>query len=120
MSEKPGNPIHDTISMLEGPPLEFYAVSLDGWQFGLLDTPTLQLPSLTRLQTNNPRDLSERCHRAWESGGTMTLLYRNEIGMEQSASIMAIRPVELKASENDMVLVWVYIDPSNYEHIHDV
>jgi hypothetical protein len=103
----------DQITIIEGPPPDFEHVN-DGWAIGLNEGPRLSVPALTRLRTFNGAALVERCHRAWHARASMTLHYRNDIGLEQTAPILAARNV--KTDEGDVLVLWVYLDQEQVEY----
>ena len=106
----------DKITIIEGPPPVFEAVS-DGWALGLNESAALSVPALTRLRTFNGPALVERCYRAWNAKGPIHLHYRNDMGMEQSAPILAARNVE--TSDGHVLLLWVYLDHEKVEYEFD-
>jgi hypothetical protein len=61
--------------------------------------------------------LVERCYRAWNGGGPMHLHYRNDIGMEQQAPIIAVRSVE--SPDGHMLLLWLNLDSEKVEYEFD-
>jgi hypothetical protein len=69
--------------------------------------------ALTRLRTFNGPALVERCYQAWNSKSTIQLHYRNDMGVEQSAPILAARNVE--TSDGHVLLLWVYLDHDKVE-----
>ncbi len=83
----------EKITIIEGPPPVFEAVN-DGWALGLNEGSRLSVPALTRLRTFNGPALVERCYRAWNTQSPIHLHYRNDMGMEQAAPILAARNVE--------------------------
>jgi len=125
----------DKITIIEGPPPIFEAVN-DGWAMGLNEGPHFSIPLLTRLRTFNGPSLVERCYRAWHSRADIHLLtrlrtfngpslvercyrawhsradihlhYRNELGLEQAAPIIAARNVE--SPDGHVLLLWVCLD----------
>jgi len=100
----------DKITIIEGPPPVFEAVN-DGWALGL------SVPALTRLRTFNGPALVERCYRAWNAKAPINLHYRNDMGMEQSAPILAARNVE--TPDGHVLLLWVYLDHEKVEFEFD-
>lgn len=104
--------MEDKITIIEGPPPVFEAVQ-DGWALGLNEGPLHSIPALTRLRTFNGPQLVERCYRAWRNGGPIHLHYRDEIGLEQQAPILAAR--NLKTDEGDVLLLWIYLDSEKVE-----
>ena len=77
----------------------------DGWALGLNESPFLYDISLTKVRTFNGPALVERCHRMWKKNGNMTLLYRNDMGVEEEAPIMAARSVDTE--EGQVLLLWI-------------
>jgi len=108
--------MEDKITIIEGPPPIFEAVN-DGWALGLNESANLSVPALTRLRTFNGPALVERCYRAWNKKIPMQLLYRNDMGMEQSAPILAARNVE--TPDGHVLLLWVYLDHEKVEYEFD-
>ncbi len=103
----------DKITIIEGPPPVFEHVQ-DGWAMGLNEGPVLTVPALTRLRTFNGPALVERCYRAWHRHTPIHLHYRNEMGLEQTAPILAARNVE--TDDGHMLLLWVYLDSEKVEY----
>lgn len=104
--------MEDKITIIEGPPPTFEQVN-DGWAVGLCEGPLLYDLKLTRLRTYNGPALVERCYRAWRSRRTIYLQYRDEMGLEESAPIMAARSVETE--EGGVILLWVRKEPEDVE-----
>ncbi|MBV6394539.1 MAG: hypothetical protein HFACDABA_00104 [Anaerolineales bacterium] len=102
----------DKITIIEGPPPVFESVN-DGWAMGLNEGPAFSIPLLTRLRTFNGNSLVERCYRAWRGQKDIHLHYRNELGLEQTAPILAARNVTTQ--EGDVLLLWVYVDSEKVE-----
>jgi hypothetical protein len=98
------NKLTDKITIIEGPPPVFEFVA-DGWALGLNESPFLYDISLTKVRTFNGPALVERCHRMWKKNGNMTLLYRNDMGVEEEAPIMAARSVDTE--EGQVLLLWI-------------
>ncbi|MDL1911986.1 hypothetical protein FBQ81_15050 [Chloroflexi bacterium CFX6] len=107
----------DKITIIEGPPPVFEVVN-DGWALGLNESAGLSVPVLTRLRTFNGPALVERCYRAWNAKLPIHLHYRNDVGVEQSAPIMAARNVE--TPEGHVLLLWVYLDREKVEYEFDM
>jgi hypothetical protein len=106
----------EKITIIEGPPPIFEHVN-DGWAIGLNESPHVLVPALTRLRTFNGNALVERCHRAWNRQETIQLHYRNDMGLEQTAPILAARNVE--TSDGNVLLLWVYLDKEHVEYEFD-
>jgi len=106
----------DRITIIEGPPPVFEHVN-DGWAMGLNEGPNLSVPALTRLRTFNGPQLVERCYRAWRSLKPIHLHYRNDLGLEQTAPILAARNVD--TPEGHVLLLWVYLDGDQVEYEFD-
>lgn len=98
----------DKITIIEGPPPVFETVN-DGWAVGLNECPGLYSLALTRLRTFNGPALVERCHRAWKDQSAMFLHYRDPLGMEERAPIMAARAVETQ--DGHVLLLWIRRPP---------
>ncbi|MCL4531214.1 MAG: hypothetical protein M1282_17640 [Chloroflexi bacterium] len=103
----------EKITIIEGPPPVFEQVS-DAWALGLNESPNVLVPALTRLRTFNGNALVERCHRAWSNQQPIHLHYRNDMGLEETAPILAARNVE--TSEGHVLLLWVYLDKEHVEY----
>ena len=106
----------DKITIIEGPPPVFEQVN-DGWAIGLNESPNVLVPALTRLRTFNGNALVERCHRAWNRKDIIHLHYRNDMGLEQTAPILAARNVE--TPDGNVLLLWVYLDKEHVEYEFD-
>jgi len=108
--------MNEKITIIEGPPPVFEAVN-DGWALGLNESSHLSVPALTRLRTFNGPALVERCYRAWHTKSPIYLHYRNDVGVEQSAPILAARNVE--TPDGHVLLLWVYLDHDKVEYEFD-
>ena len=106
----------DKITIIEGPPPVFENAG-EAWAIGLNEGPTLYDLAVTRLRTFNGPALVERCHRAWNKQDTIHLHYRNDMGLEQTAPILAARNVE--TSDGNVLLLWVYLDKEHVEYEFD-
>lgn len=102
----------DKITIIEGPPPVFEVIE-DGWALGLNESPVLYDMALTRLRTFNGPALVERCHRAWRDQSTMFLHYRNDLGLEQKAPILAARTVD--TGDGQVLLLWIRREPGEDE-----
>lgn len=102
----------DKITIIEGPPPVFEAIE-DGWALGLNEGPFLYDLALTRLRTFNGPALVERCHRAWDNQTTINLHYRNDMGLEEMAPIMAARAVT--TNDGHVLLLWCRRKPEEVE-----
>ena len=96
--------MEEKITIIEGPTPVFERIN-DGWALGLNESPWLYDLTLTQVRTYNGHSLVERCHRAWKRGAPIYLHYRNEIGSEEKAPIMAARSVE--TDEGQTLILWV-------------
>jgi hypothetical protein len=96
--------MEDKITIIEGPPPVFETVN-DGWALGLNESPWLYDLTLTQVRTFNGPALVERCHRAWKQGITMYLHYRDEMGLEEKAPILAARSAE--SADGQVLILWV-------------
>lgn len=97
----------DKITIIEGPTPVFEEIN-DGWALGLNEGPVLYDLVMTRVRTFNGQALVERCHRAWNDRSSMFLHYRNELGMEEKAPIMAARSVT--TDDGSVLLLWVRLE----------
>ena len=104
------------ITIIEGPPPVFEPVQ-DGWALGLGEGPRYNITVLTRLRTFNGPALVERCYRAWNTGTSMHLHYRNDMGLEQKAPIIAVRSVD--SPDGNMLLLWLNLDSEKVEYEFD-
>jgi hypothetical protein len=103
----------EKITIIEGPPPVFEQVS-DAWAMALNESPRVLVPALTRLRTINGNALVERCHRAWHHNDPIHLHYRNDMGLEQTAPILAARNVD--TPNGHVLLLWVYLDQEHVEY----
>lgn len=106
----------DKITIIEGPPPVFEHVN-DGWAMGLNESPALSIPALTRLRTFNGPALVQRCYNAWHNRKSIHLHYRNDMGLEQTAPILAARNVD--TNDGHVLLLWVYLDSETVEYETD-
>ncbi len=106
----------DKITIIEGPPPVFETVQ-DGWALGLNEGPFLYDLALTRLRAFNGPALVERCHRAWSKRNPIHLEYRNDLGLEERAPILAARAVE--STDGHVLLLWVRLDPGTTDELDD-
>ena len=102
----------DKITIIEGPPPIFEAVS-DGWALGLNESPTLGEIAITRLRTFNGPELVERCHRAWRHQQAINLEFRSSDGLEHNAPIVAARHID--SDDGDLLLLWVRLADEEVE-----
>ena len=93
------------ITIIEGPPPVFEPIR-DGWALGLNEGPQLSITLMTRLRTFNGPALVERCYRAWNSSNAIHLHYRNDMGLEEHAPILAVRSVDTQ--DGQVLLLWLY------------
>ncbi len=102
----------DRITIIEGPPPVFEKID-GGWALGLNEGPAYYSLALTRLRTFNGPALVERCHRAWSNQNIINLHYRNDMGIEETAPIMAVRSVD--TNEGHMLLLWCRRKPDEID-----
>ena len=98
----------DKITIIEGPPPVFEPVQ-DGWALSVGEGPYLPLTLVTRLRTFNGPALVERCYRRWRNNLPIHLQYRNDLGLEEEAPIVAARTV--KSEDGHVLLLWIQLDP---------
>lgn len=106
----------DKITIIEGP-TPVFEESGEAWAIGQNESPNLYNLVLTRLRTFNGPALVERCYRTWREQDTMYLHFRNNLGMEEKAPIMAARTV--KTGDGDMLLLWVRVDSEEEEETNE-
>ena len=94
----------EKITIIEGPTPEFETID-DGWALGLSETSYLYDLALTKSRTFNGNALVERCHRTWRDNGNINLHYRNTLGIEETAPILAARSLE--THDGQVLLLWV-------------
>ena len=102
----------EKITIIEGPTPAFETVD-DGWALGLNECAGLYDLALTRVRTFNGPALVERCHRAWSKQSSMYLIYRNEIGLEDKAPIMAARTIT--SDDGQVLLLWIRLKAEESE-----
>ena len=102
----------EKITIIEGPTPAFETIS-DGWALGLNESPGLFDLAITRVRTFNGLALVERCHKAWSQQDHIYLHYRNRIGLEERAPILAARSVE--TDEGDLLLLWCRFKPEDID-----
>lgn len=96
--------MEEKITIIEGPPPVFEDIT-DGWAVGLNESPILYDTIFTQVRTFNGPALVERCHRAWKENLSIFLHYKNEMGVEEKAPIVAVRSVD--SDEGQVLLLWV-------------
>jgi hypothetical protein len=104
--------MEEKITIIEGPPPTFEAVSED-WVMGLNESPTLADVALTRLRTLNGPSLVERCYRAWTNQETIRLEFRGQDGLKYAAPILASRAMDV--DDGQLLLLWVRLDKEGVE-----
>lgn len=108
--------MENKITIIEGPTPVFEDIS-DGWALGLNESPLLYDTIFTQVRTINGPALVERCHKAWKSNSSIYLHFKNQMGIEEKAPIIAVRSVG--TDEGQMLLLWVRQLPS-YEDLVDI
>lgn len=104
--------MEDKITIIEGPPPSFQKID-DGWALGLNENPVQFRLSITQLRTFNGPALVERCHRAWGQQDGIYLHYRNMIGLEERAPIVAARSIDTE--DGQVLVLWVRHKPEQIE-----
>ena len=102
----------DKITIIEGPTPAFEVVQ-DGWALGLNEGPFVYDLAVTRLRAFNGPALVERCHKAWKNQSSMTLEFRNDLGMAEEATIMAARALETDGGH--VLILWIRREPEETE-----
>jgi hypothetical protein len=105
----------DKITIIEGPTPVFEDTN-DGWAIGLNESPMLYDTLFTQVRTFNGPALVERCHKAWKQNSNIYLHYRNEMGLEEKAPIVAARSVD--TDDGQVLLLWLRQLPT-YEDLQD-
>lgn len=100
----------DKITIIEGPPPTFEPIQ-DGWAMGLNEGPFLYDTMITHLRTFSGPALVERCHRAWHDQSHVYLEFRNDIGLQQRAPILAAR--SMTTDEGNVLILWVRQEPQD-------
>jgi len=100
------------ITIIEGPPPTFETV-MEGWAYGLIDSPYLADVALTRLRTFNGNALVERCYRAWQNQSSMQLVFKNMDGLQEEVPIVAARNVD--TDNGDVLMLWVRLPNDEIE-----
>jgi len=108
--------MENKITIIEGPTPVFEDIS-DGWALGLNESPLLYDTIFTQVRTLNGPGLVERCHKAWKSNSSIYLHFKDQMGVEEKAPIIAVRSVS--TDEGQMLLLWVRQLPS-YEDLVDI
>lgn len=108
--------MENKITIIEGPTPVFEDIS-DGWALGLNESPLLYDTIFTQVRTLNGPALVERCHKAWKSNSSIYLHFKDRMGIEEKAPIIAVRSVS--AGEGQMLLLWIRQLPS-YEDLVDI
>ena len=108
--------MENKITIIEGPTPIFEDIS-DGWALGLNESPLLYDTIFTQVRTLNGPALVERCHKAWKSNSSIYLHFKDQMGVEEKAPIIAVRSVS--TDEGQMLLLWVRQLPS-YEDLVDI
>ncbi len=108
--------MENKITIIEGPTPVFEDIS-DGWALGLNESPLLYDTIFTQVRTLNGPALVERCHKAWKSNSSIYLHFKDQMGVEEKAPIIAVRSVS--TDEGQILLLWVRQLPS-YEDLVDI
>ncbi len=109
--------MEDRITIIEGPTPIFEPVQ-DAWALGLNEGPGRMVMAQTRLRTFNGPALVERCYRQWKKHLPIKLHYRNEMGMEEQAPIVAARSVDTE--EGQVLVLWLNFDEEKVEFEYDM
>ena len=108
--------MENKITIIEGPTPVFEDIS-DGWALGLNESPLLYDTIFTQVRTLNGPALVERCHKAWKSNSSIYLHFKDQMGIEEKAPIIAVRCVG--TDEGQVLLLWIRQLPS-YEDLVDI
>lgn len=107
----------EKITIVEGPTPTFELVS-DPWLHSIIESPFPSRVARCKVRTFNGPALVERCYRAWHAGEPIYLEYRDEEGLTDQTSIIAIRWVEQQ--EGDVLFLWVRLEESEIEIEFDI
>jgi len=107
----------EKITIVEGPTPTFELVS-DPWLHSLIESPLPSRVAMCRVRAFNGPALVERCYRAWHAGEPIYLEFRDEEGLTDQASIIAVRWME--QDEGDMLLLWVRLEETDIEIEFDI
>ena len=102
----------EKITIVEGPPPTFELVS-DPWLHSLTESPLPSRVAMCRVRAFDGPSLVERCHRAWHESQPIYLEYRDEDGLTEQATIIAVRWIEQQ--EGDVLLLWVRLEEQEIE-----
>jgi hypothetical protein len=108
--------MENKITIIEGPTPVFEDIS-DGWALGLNESPLLYDTIFTQVRTLNGSALVERCHKAWKNNSSIYLHFKDPMGVEEKAPIIAVRSVS--TDEGQVLLLWIRQLPS-YEDLVDI
>ena len=97
----------EKITIIEGPSPTFEA-SNDPLLLGLAEGPSPMQVVMCHLRTHNGPELTERCYRAWNKGGTIRLEFKSEEGLTIQAPIVASRWAELP--EGHLLMLWIRLE----------
>ena len=100
------------ITIIEGP-TPVFEPARDPWAYSLTETAQPHNVVITQLRAHNGNALVERCYRAWRRGEPISLHYRNELGMDTYAPIIAARSEQVE--EGDVLTLWLDLNPDKFE-----
>lgn len=100
------------ITIIEGP-TPVFEPARDPWAYGLAETAQPHSIVITQLRALNGPALVERCYRAWNRGEHIQLHYRNELGLDTYAPIIAAQ--NERVEEGDLLTLWLDLDPDKFE-----
>lgn len=100
------------ITIIEGP-TPVFEMTTQEWALGLVESAKPHHVVQTSLRALNGYALVERCHRAWRQAENIYLHYRDESGLERYAPIIAAKNTQVP--EGDVLILWIDLDPSEFE-----
>jgi hypothetical protein len=98
----------EKITIIEGPPPQFEPPH-EAWPQSVSEGPIMRKVAMTRLRTFNGPALVERCYRRWRTNEPIHLHYRNDLGLEEKAPIVAARSIT--TDDGHVLMLWVQLDP---------
>lgn len=94
------------ITIVEGPPPQFYSTENARWTFSVSqDATTIYAPFQTETRTLKGQMLVTRCREAWDEGRQAYLDFPHTDGLRERLQIVAVRLV--KFPEGQKLDIWV-------------
>ena len=108
----------EKITIIEGPSPEFKPAA-QLWNIGIYQGYDEHDVGWLELRTGNGEAIRDRCKNAWREGRTVELDYPDHMRMRQTASVIAMRLVEV--DEGTILNLWVYqpVDENASQSVFD-